>query len=69
MNKWWIEGDIVRIRIIYPNGTKLQRNFLVTDAIGLLYELVELDIYDHAMNIERFQLCSTVSKDCIESVR
>ena len=63
-----VDGEIVRIRVIYPNGTKLQRNFLSRDLVSLLYQLVELDIIDHGMNIPSFQLCATASKDCIESV-
>lgn len=63
-----IGGDIVRIRVIYPNGTKLQRNFLPSDPVSLLYKLVELDIFENSMGIDSFQLCATMSKDCIESV-
>ena len=58
----------MRIRVIYPNGTKLQRNFLSSDLVSLLYKLIELDIYDNRMNINSFQLCATASKECIESV-
>lgn len=36
--------------------------------MSLLYELVELDIYDNGMDIGSFQLCTTVSNQCIESV-
>ena len=47
----WIEGpragDIIRVRIVYPDGTKLQRNFLRSDDVGLLLDLVTLDIFDH----------------------
>lgn len=64
----YIGGDIVHIRVVYPNGTRLQRNFLSTDSVSLLYELVELDIYDNAMDIASFQLCTTVSNQCIQSV-
>ena len=60
---------MIRIRVVYPDGTKLQRNFLPSDPISLLYELVELDIYDHSMAIDDFQLVTTVSKGCIHSVK
>ena len=61
-------GDIVRIRVIYPSGTKLQRNFLSHDSVSLLYQLVELDMFDHGMGIPSFHLCAQASKESIESV-
>ena len=34
-------GEMLRIRVVYPDGTKLQRNFLPSDKVALLLNLVE----------------------------
>ncbi|KAK8798290.1 hypothetical protein WA588_003375, partial [Blastocystis sp. NMH] len=65
-----IEGDIVRVRIVYPDGTKLQRNFLRSDDVGLLLDLVALDIFDHQLSYKLSELCMTIPKVSIdESMR
>lgn len=61
-------GQIVRVRIVYPNGTKLQRNFLPSDSVALLFDMVELDSYDHSMGIQDFQLCMTMPRLDIDAV-
>lgn len=68
----WIEGrragDIIRVRIVYPDGTKLQRNFLRSDDVGLLLDLVTLDIFDHQLTYKLSELCMTVPKVSVDEV-
>lgn len=61
-------GDIVRVRIVYPDGTKLQRNFLRSDDVGLLLDLVALDIFDHQLSYKLNELCMTIPKVSIDEV-
>ena len=61
-------GDIVRVRIVYPDGMKLQRNFLRSDDVGLLLDLVALDIFDHQLSYKLSELCMTIPKVSIDEV-
>ena len=63
-----ILGNIVRVRIVYPDGTRIQRNFFETDAIGLIFDLVELDAYDNNMELEPFQLVLSSPKCVFDQV-
>ena len=62
-------GDIVRLRVVYPDGTKLQRNFLETDDLSLLLDLVELDMYDNGMDEKPFELCMSIPRLVLNEVR
>lgn len=61
-------GAILRIRVVYPDGTKLQRNFMMSDKVGLLLDMVELDMFDHQMDVDAFQLYVTVPALCLDDV-
>ena len=61
-------GDLVRVRVVYPNGTKIQRNFLSSDKLGLLLDLVILDMYDNKMEQKLDELCLTVPRININEV-
>ncbi|KNB42970.1 FAS-associated factor like [Blastocystis sp. subtype 4] len=56
------EGELVRLRVVYPDGTKLQRNFLLSDDVGFLLDLVELDMYDNHMENELSELYMTMPR-------
>lgn len=61
-------GEMLRIRVVYPDGTKLQRNFLPSDKVALLLNLVELDMFDHQMDIDAFELYVAIPKLCLNDV-
>ena len=61
-------GDLVRVRVVYPNGTKIQRNFLSSDKLGLLLDLVVLDMYDNKMEQKLDELCLTVPRVNVNEV-
>ncbi|KAM7457319.1 hypothetical protein BLSTO_01921 [Blastocystis sp. subtype 1] len=61
-------GEMLRIRVVYPDGTKLQRNFLPSDKVALLLNLVELDMFDHQMGIDAFELYVAIPKLCLNDV-
>ena len=62
-------GAILRIRVVYPDGTKLQRNFMMSDKVGLLLDMVELDMFDHQMDVDAFQLYVTVPALCLDDTK
>ena len=63
-----ILGDLIRVRVVYPNGTKIQRNFLLSDKLGLLLDLVTLDMYDNKMEQKLDELCLTVPRVNVNEV-
>ena len=63
-----ILGDLVRVRVVYPNGTKIQRNFLSSDKLGLLLDLVALDMYDNKIEQKLDELCLTVPRVNVNEV-
>ena len=62
------EGELVRLRVVYPDGTKLQRNFLLSDDVGFLLDLVELDMYDNHMENELSELYMTMPRITVNEV-
>ena len=62
------EGDIVRLRIVYPDGTKLQRSFLASDRFGFVLDLIDLDIFDHNLGFPEFRLCMTMPRKELDRV-
>ena len=62
------EGEIVRLRIVYPDGTKLQRSFLASDRFGFVLDLIDLDIFDHNLGFPEFRLCMTMPRKELDRV-
>ena len=62
------EGEIVRLRIVYPDGTKLQRNFLASDRFGFVLDLIDLDVFDHDLGFPEFRLCMTMPRKELDRV-
>lgn len=62
------EGEIVRLRIVYPDGTKLQRNFLASDRFGFVLDLIDLDVFDHNLGFPEFRLCMTIPRKELDRV-